>query len=235
MASGLVTHEISDGVATITLDDGKRNALSPALLDEFWSAIDAAEAASAAILLTGRDGALSAGYDLSVIQQGPDQTIEMMSRGGDVLLRLYGYPRPVVLACTGHALAGGALFLCVADRRVGAAGDYKIGMNEHQIGLPLPGVALELTRDRLSKRHFVQATLEARIYDPETALDAGWLDAVVDAGEVADVARADAQRLASLPPAAYERSKLTSRRVVLDTMRKMMQSEMDDITSAMQL
>lgn len=215
MAEELVSCEIAEGIAEITLDDTKRNALSPALLTEFEAAVDAAESADAAIVLAGREGAFSAGYDLRVVEKGMDEMLAMMDKGAGLMIRLLAYPKPVVIACTGHAIAGGALFLCCADRRVGAAGDFKIGMNEVSIGLPVPAMANELIRDRIVTSEVTRATLEAHLYDPVEARSAGWLDDVVGADALITTARADAERMLGLNAAAFATSKAIGRKDLL--------------------
>jgi enoyl-CoA hydratase len=218
----LVSHVIEDGVAEIRMDDGRRNALGPALLDQLMGAIEAAERENSAILIIGRPGTFCAGFDVEVIRQGPEKTREMTSQGAELWVRLLTCSRPVVMACTGHAVAAGAVLLCTADWRIAASGDYKIGLSEVELGLPLQGVPLELVRARLSKRHFERATLLAQIYGPEAAVDAGWVDETVSVDEIMDRARELAHRYASLPAAAFARTKKQSRRVLADTVRKMM-------------
>jgi enoyl-CoA hydratase len=224
MSDQHVRFEIGDGVAEICVDDGKRNALAPDLLAQLLRAVDAAEAEGAAILIAGRPGTFSAGFDLKIIRQGPERTREMTSRGAELWMRLLTSPRPVVMAVTGHAMAAGAVLLCTADWRVAASGDFKIGLSETEIGLPLQGVPLELVRARLSKRHFERATLLAHVYPPDMALDAGWVDEVTAPDDVIDAARVAAQRLSALPEKAFAATKRQSRRVLAETIDKMMKS-----------
>ncbi|MEO8602403.1 MAG: crotonase/enoyl-CoA hydratase family protein, partial [bacterium] len=141
----LVRYERRDSLALITLDDGKANALSPAVVAAANAAFDRAEAeAVSAVVLSGRAGRFSAGFDLSVMTAGLEALFSLVKSGAELALRLYLFPRPVVIACTGHALAAGAVLLCAADRRIGTAGEFKIGLNEVAIQLPLPVFALEL-------------------------------------------------------------------------------------------
>ena len=130
-------------------------------------------------------------------------------------MRLYAFPLPVVAACTGHALAGGALYLLCCDLRLGAEGAFKVGLNEVQIGLPLPLLGRELAKARLSKRHLQQATVMARIYAPDEACDAGYLDQVVKADALVATAKAEAARLAELSPAAYAMTKVRMREATI--------------------
>ncbi|MEQ8717288.1 MAG: crotonase/enoyl-CoA hydratase family protein [Acidimicrobiales bacterium] len=171
-----VAVEMTGDVAVIRIDDGKANALSPALIDEFVTALASTAAGPGAVVIAGRPGRFSAGFDLSVMTSGADAARSLLRDGTGLLLAMYSHPRPVVVAATGHALAAGALMLLAADLRIGAEGDFKIGLNEHAIGMPLPAFALELAADRLSRRHLTRATALAEIYDPAGAVDAGYLD-----------------------------------------------------------
>ncbi len=187
-------------VHVLRMDDGKANVLSHAMLDALNAALDDAEKSARAVVLVGREGRFSAGFDLAVMMSGLERAKELLSKGGDFLLRLFEYPLPLVAASTGHAVAGGALVLLAADVRVASAGPFRIGLNEVQIGLPLPSLAIEFARDRLSPRAFVAATLLATMYDPEGAKDAGYLDEVVSG-----------DALARALPCAVELTKLDAR------------------------
>ena len=176
MAMDKVRYELRDGVAVVTMDDGKVNALSHEVIDALHACLERAEHEAHAVLLTGREKRLSAGFDLTVMVSSPEATRNLVTAGAELMLRLYTFPRPVVVACTGHALAAGAILLLVADTRVGAEGEFKIGLNEVAIQMTLPSFAMELARDRLSKRHFSAAVTQARIFDPVSAKDAGYLD-----------------------------------------------------------
>lgn len=215
MADERVSYEVRDRIAHVTIDNGKANALAPevlAALDECVSrAEDAGESEVGALLVTGTPGMLSGGFDLAVIKSGPEAAGRMVTDGGALFSRMFGSEVPVIVACTGHAIAAGALLLLGADYRVGARGEFRIGLIETQIGMVLPRWAVELSRERLSPRHFQLATVGARVYDPDGAADAGFLDAVVPAEAVADAALAEARQWAELPRAAYRGQVLMNR------------------------
>ena len=154
----LVSYQLDNGVATITLDDGKVNALSPAMQAEIVAAIDRAEADKAIIILTGRSGVFSGGFDLKVLRGGGD-SMGMLVGGFKLAVRLLMYPRPVIAACNGHAIAMGAFLLCSTDYRLGVDGAFKIVANEVAIGLVLPYPAIELLRARLHPAHFNRAMM----------------------------------------------------------------------------
>jgi enoyl-CoA hydratase len=202
----LVSYEVRDRIAHVTIDNGKANALSPEVIAALRQALERAEDAGddvGAMIVTGRPGMLTGGFDLKVMQSNPAAAGQLVTDGGELFSRMFGSEVPVIVACPGHAVAAGALMLLGADYRVGAHGPFRIGLIETQIGMVLPRWAVELARERLSIRHFQQATVGARMYDPEGALDAGFLDAVVPPDALDAAARAEAQRWADLPRAAY--------------------------------
>ncbi|UCE86628.1 MAG: crotonase/enoyl-CoA hydratase family protein [Deltaproteobacteria bacterium] len=202
-----VGYELRGSVAVVTLDDGKANALSPALIAALQTTLDRAEKEARALLLVGRPGRFSAGFDLSVMREGGDAVVSLVRAGAELALRLYAFPAPVVIACTGHALAMGAILLLAADARIGAKGDFKIGLNEVAIGMSLPVFGVEFARERLTRRHLDRAVTQAEIYGPKDARKAGFLDRVTDADEVVSKAVAEAERLAALDPVAHATTK----------------------------
>lgn len=200
-----VTYELRDRIAVISIDDGKANALSFEVLAAIDEGLDRAEADDAgAVLIAGRAGMFSGGFDLKVMGSGDAKaTLGLVTTGAELILRMYRSPKPIVAACTGHAVAAGALLLMGAHHRVGADGAFRIFLIETQNGMVLPDWAVELTKERLVGPHAQQAAIESRVYDPATAVDAGFLDRVVAADGVVDAALAEAARLAALPAAAY--------------------------------
>lgn len=201
-----VQTELDDGIAVVTLDDGKANALSPALQAEINAAIGEVEARSdvAAIVLAGRPGVFSGGFDLAVMGGGDLAAIvDMVSSGGELVRRLYGLEIPIVAAATGHAVAAGAFLLLGCDVRIGADADIRIGANEVAIGMALPEWAITICTQRLSRRHLERSMLTARLTDGRGAVDAGFLDQVAPPDEVVDLARAEASRLGALDRPSY--------------------------------
>jgi enoyl-CoA hydratase len=206
-----VSFELFGTVAVIRIDDGKANALSPAVLDALGAALDRAEKEAKAVALFGRPGRFSAGFDLKVMMSSPDAAKELVGRGGELFLRLFLHPQPVVIGVTGHALAGGVLLAACGDVRIGARGDFKLGLNEIQIGLPVPILAHELARARLDTRKLTEATLLATIYDPEQALAVGWLDRLSAAESLEADVLAEATRLSAFTGPHYALTKQTLR------------------------
>ena len=221
-----VQTELRDGGAVVQIDDGKANALSPAVLAGIGAGLDLAEKEAGAALLVGRPGRFSAGFDLSVLSKGADAGRELVTAGAELCARLYDLRKPVVVACTGHAIAAGSIVLMASDYRVGARGAFKIGLNETTIGMALPIFALEFAGARLSKRHFDRATSQATLYAPDAAVDAGYLDAVVEPEAVIDTALAEAVRLSGLQQPAFGVSKRRAHAAVVARIRETLAEDM---------
>jgi len=178
--SARVGTQIENGVAHITIDDGKVNAMSAAMLGEIAAAFDAAEGAAAIAVLWGREGIFSAGFDLKTFRQGIEASVTMLRAGVSLIERILQYPFPVVTVCTGHAYPMGAFLMMAADVRMGAAGPWLIGMNEVAIGLTVPRFAIELARHRLTPAGFAKVSTAA-MFAPEEARRHGYLDRVSSA------------------------------------------------------
>lgn len=217
-----VTMDVTDGVALITMDDGKANALSHELLDALGEAIADAGADDKvkAIVLAGREGKFCAGFDLRTMQgKGPDEVMALVAKGGRVGLDLFKCPKPVVAAATGHGVAMGALLLLCCDTRVGPEGTYKFGLNETAIGMVMPDFGLILGQHRLEETALTAAIVQARIYDPEGAAKVGYLDLVVAEDAVIGTAVEIARQLGELPAHAYAGNKKAVRRDAAKAMK----------------
>ena len=214
------TIDIQNDIALIRMDDGKANAINFEMVAALNEALDRAEAKAKAIVLTGREGRFSGGFDLKAFASlGPEGVYKLLDAGAELLLRLYGGPLPVVAACTGHAIAMGVFILGACDTRVGTSGDYKIGANEAITGMNLPIFAMELSRDRLSPQHLTRATIQGFIYDPAGAVEAGYLDMLAEADKVEAKAMAVAGQLAQLPGKAYAWNKKSIRKATLERIK----------------
>jgi enoyl-CoA hydratase len=215
------TERRDGGVLVCNIDDGKANALSTDIIAGVLAAVDEAENDDSvtSLVIHGRDGKFSAGFDLTVMRSGDLAAMSnLVSDGGDLVRRLYGAGVPVVAACTGHALAAGALVLLGCDVRVGADIDCKIGLNEVAIGMVLPDWAFTISTARLSNRHLQRSVATARITDAATAVDVGYLDEVVPADRVLETAVERAAELAVLHPGAYRGTVSKLRGELLATM-----------------
>lgn len=225
--SDLVAYELSDGIASLTMDDGKVNAMSIPMLEALHAALDRAETDGAVVLLTGRDGIFSAGFDLKVFPQGRGPTRTMLHLGATLAERILSFPFPVVTACNGHAYPMGAFLMLCADRRLAAEGAFRIGMNEVAIGMTLPLFAIEIARQRLTPAYFNRA-VTGDMVAPQEAVVAGFLDAVVPANELAARSREVAAGLSSIDLDAHHKTKVRLRAASLEALRAAIESELTD-------
>lgn len=203
----LITYTLDGQTATIAMDDGKVNALSPRMLGEIGAAFDRARDDGAAVILTGRLGTFSAGFDLKVLRSTPEEAGAMVLGGFRLAEKILSFPRPVVIACTGHAVAMGAFLLLSGDHRIGAAGDFRIVANEVAIGLTMPHAAVEICRQRLTPAAFNRAVILAETFSLDAALAAGFLDEVVPSERLTEAANEAAARFAALNAEAHANSK----------------------------
>jgi enoyl-CoA hydratase len=227
--SEILTYTLEGTTAVVTMDDGKANALSDAMIAALLAALTRAEGEATAMVLVGRPDRFCAGFDLRVMMSGPEAAKSLLGRGSELLMRLYGASIPLVMACTGHALAGGALVLLTGDVRIGAAGAFRIGLNEVSIGMPVPVLAMELARDRLTSTELSRATLMAQIYAPETAAKAGYLDEVVPAADVLARAKEEAARLGVLAKGAFSATKARLRGKTIKHIQDTLEDDMKSL------
>lgn len=221
-----VTYEFEERIATIAMDDGKVNVFSIPLLRQLHQAFDQAERDHAVVLLRGRPNYFSAGFDLKVLAGEPRQIVEILTLGATLAERILSFPTPVVVACTGHAYPAGAFLLLAADLRIGAAGPFRIGLNEVRIGMTVPWFAIEIARQRLDPAHFDRTVVSATMYDPEEAVTAGFLDRVVAPGALAAASLEAAGELAELDQAAHAATKLRARAGSLAALRSAIEREL---------
>ena len=212
MVSELVSYQCEDGVAVLTLCNGKANAISPDVIAAFNSALDRAEQDAAVVIITGQPGMLSGGYDLKVMLSGPENAIALVAKGSALARRMLAHPYPIIVACPGHAVAKGAFLLLSADYRIGVEGPFTIGLNEVKIGMTMHLVGIALARDRLRKSAFQRAVINAEMFNPQTARDAGFLDEVVPPESLMTAANAMAQQLKQINLRAHGRTKLKVRK-----------------------
>lgn len=204
-----ITYQPDGEIARIVFDDGKANAQGPDYPAAMNEALDRAERERAgALLILGRPGFLSAGLNIKKLPLLDREALRRFSADyGRLLLRLFAFPRPVVTVATGHAIAGGALLLLCGDARVGAAGEYKIGLSEVTVGIALPAFALLIATHSLPAHVHARALLHGSLYHPEEAMRVGFFDEVRPAAEAVERGAALARHLAALPAAAYTLTK----------------------------
>lgn len=228
MSESPVQYQLEGEVATITMDDGKRNALSPTMLGALNEAIDRAEKDGAMIILTGRTDTFSAGFDLKVMGKGGSAAVGMLRAGFAMTERLLSYPRPVISASPGHAMAMGLFLLLSADYRLGIEGAYKYAANEVAIGLTMPRVAAEVLKLRLTPAHYQRAAVLAMHYTPEEALAAGMIDELVSPDKLLSQAQAAAAQFAQLDKRAHHMTKLRLRDKTLSGIRRGLPLDLGD-------
>ena len=221
----LVSYRRESSIATITMDDGKVNALSAELLAELNAALDRAAADQTVVVLAGRPGVFSAGFELAVLKAGGRPAALLVRAGFELAARVLAFPAPVLIACTGHAVAMGAFLLMSGDYRIGVDGPYKFSVNEVAIGLTVPQAAIEICRQRLTPAHFSRAVILADVFSPQDALAAGFVDRLVPEGELQDLAGSTAARLATLDLNAHGVTKLRAREPALTAIRAAIDSD----------
>ena len=218
--SDLVAYQLDDGVATLTLSNGKVNAISNEVIAGFNAALDQAEKDRAVVIITSGPGILSGGYDLKIMTSSPEAAMDLVAAGSTLARRMLSHPFPIVVACTGHAVAKGAFLLLSADYRIGVDGPFSIGLNEVQIGMTMHNAGIELARDRLNKSAFGRSVINGEMFDPKSALQAGFLDKVVAPQELTDAARTVALQLKKINMKAHKQTKLKVRKDFLETLDK---------------
>lgn len=214
--SELVSYRLADGVAYLALDNGKVNAVSPEVVETLNQALDRAEQDKAVVVLSGKPGILSGGYDLKVMTASADSARSLVAAGSTLARRMLAHPYPIVVACTGHAVAKGAFLLLSADYRIGVEGPFKIGLNEVAIGMTMHHVGIELARARLTPSAFNRSVINAEMFDPADAVTAGFLDRIVTPEqferEVTDIATG----LTRLNMGAHRNTKRKTRKALLE-------------------
>jgi len=222
----IVSYDGAGPIARVTMDDGRVNVMSPAMLTALHAAFDRAEREKAIVILSGREKIFSAGFDLKVFARGDAREVyDMMSLGAELALRILSFPTPVVAACTGHALPMGAFLLLASDVRVGADGPFKLGLNEVAIGLTVPSFALELARQRLIPAYFNRTAMTGELFAPAEAMLAGFLDRVVAAEDLQAAADAIATALTKIDLAAHAATKARARGAAITAVRAAIDAE----------
>jgi enoyl-CoA hydratase len=207
-----VQYEVISNVATLTFDDGKANVVGHQFLDDINIGLDRAEAENvAAVILRGRDGMFSGGFDLSEFKKGIEEGLAMV--------RLYSFPLPLVAASTGHGVAMGAFIIMACDSRIGTRGNFKMSLPETAISMELPSILLALAESRISKQYMTRVALQSEVFNPDQAVEAGFIDEVVEISELTARSMAVAQQLAQLPHAQYATNKLAIRAQTLQAMQ----------------
>ncbi|MBX3184303.1 MAG: crotonase/enoyl-CoA hydratase family protein [Polyangiaceae bacterium] len=229
----MTTHyELQDGVAVIRLDDGKANALGQARVAAIQAHLDRAEQEANAVLIMGREGMFSAGFDLKEMMAGIESTRALVKAGGELMLRIFMSPLPVVAACTGHAMAGGVILLTACDLRIGAEGSFKIGLNEVSLGMTPPMYLVGLARHRLSPKWYPRIVSQSEIVSPADAVEAGCLDFTAPPEALQEQALGAARRLGALPRKAFVEAKRRERGALAQALREGLDEDLKTVVIA---
>jgi enoyl-CoA hydratase len=212
---------VSRDIYLIRLEYGKANAIDGRLVALLSAEFDRAlESGSKAVVLTGREGFFSAGLDLRGLPEGREEMASFLDSFEKLCGQLLEFPLPLVAAVNGHAIAGGCILASTADFRIGASGDYKIGVSEVSLGIVFPASAFEILRATLVPRYVPEVLLGGKLLDPDAALEAGILHRVVPAEQLLVQAEAVARELGEKPPLAFRHSKLALRAPMLERIEK---------------
>ena len=226
-----VSYQCAESVARIAMDDGKANVLSLPMQAELHEGLDRAERDEAVVIITGRTGVFSGGFDLGVLRGGGEDALSMLKGGFELAERLLSFRFPVVVACSGHAIAMGLFVVLSGDFRIGVAGDPRLMANEVAIGLTMPRAAIEICRQRLSPATFTRVVVLAEPFSGQQAVEAGLLDAVADASDLETRAIGVATALRSLDMEAYRSTKIRARRPALEALRTAIEQDDADLRS----
>ena len=219
MSNNIISYQLEDSIITITINDDKRNVVSPTMLKQLNAALDYAQKQKAVVILTGNGDVFSAGFDLNILKKGVVDALSMISGGFKLSARLLSFPTPVIIACNGHAMAMGAFILLSGDYRIGADGDYNITTNEVAIGLIIPKAGIAINKQRLTPAHFTRTTLLAEYYHPNNAIEAGFMDKVVAYDQVLIEAKKQAMAYAKLDLKAHYKTKMRARKKMLRSLK----------------
>ena len=204
-----VTYTSAENYAIIAINNGKANAISHEVISGLNACLDAAAAENKVVILTGKSGIFSAGFDLKVMT---------VTKGSKLSLRMLSFPQPIVVACSGHAIAKGAFLLLSADYRIGVEGDFKIGLNEVMIGMTMHNAGIAIAKARLSEVYLNRSVNNAEIYSSKQAVAAGFLDSIVPEDQLLPTAIKVAEMSAKLNKKAHAETKLKVRKLHLEAL-----------------
>lgn len=226
--SDVVKFELSNQIAKITLQNGKVNAISHEVIEALHSALDQAEEAGATVILSGQPGILSGGFDLKTMRAGREEAVGLVTAGSKLTRRMIAFPTPIITVCTGHAVAKGCFLLLSSDYRLGAKGDFKLGLNEVAIGITMHYAGVAMAKHRMPKSFYNRSVNLAEMFDPETAVEAGILDEVLPA----DALMARAEQVAqyfneTLKMKTHHETKVKARAEFIEEMDRAIELDLD--------
>ena len=213
-----VSYQSEEKYAIITINNGKANAISHEVIAGLNESLDAAEKENKVVVLTGKSGIFSAGFDLKVMTASPESAKELVTEGSKLSLRMLSFPQPIIVACSGHAIAKGAFLLLSADYRIGVEGDFKIGLNEVMIGMTMHNAGIAIAKARLSQVYLNRSVNNAEIYNSKQAVEAGFLDRIVPEEALLLTAIKIAEISSKLNKKAHAATKLKVRKLHLEAL-----------------
>ncbi|MDB9723369.1 crotonase/enoyl-CoA hydratase family protein [Polaribacter sp.] len=213
-----VSYQSEEKYAIITINNGKANAISHEVIAGLNESLDAAEKENKVVILTGKSGIFSAGFDLKVMTASPESAKELVTKGSKLSLRMLSFPQPIIVACSGHAIAKGAFLLLSADYRIGVEGDFKIGLNEVMIGMTMHNAGIAIAKARLSEVYLNRSVNNAEIYNSKQAVEAGFLDRIVSEEALLLTAIKIAEMSSKLNKKAHAATKLKVRKLHLEAL-----------------
>jgi enoyl-CoA hydratase len=215
-----VTYQSEDNFVVITIKNGKANAISHEVVHGLNRSLDKAQQENKVVILTGQNGIFSAGFDLKVMTKSSESAKELVIKGSKLSLRMLSFPQPIIVLCSGHAIAKGAFLLLSSDYRIGVAGDFKIGLNEVMIGMTMHHAGIAIAKARLSEVYLNRSVNNAEIYNPKEAIKAGFLDVIVPEKELLSTAIKVAEMFSKLNKKAHFETKLKVRKTHLKDLEK---------------
>jgi enoyl-CoA hydratase len=218
----MIDLKTENGVAVVTIKHGNANAIDIELCEALAECFEELRASAArAVVVTGHGRMFSAGVDLLRLSAGgPDYVRKLLPALHRAFDAVFFHPKPVVAAINGHAIAGGCVFACCADRRIMARAGGRIGVTELLVGVPFPALAFEVVRFAVPARYLAEFMFGGATYETEAALQRGWIDEVVDADTLMAQAMTAAQKLAQLSPAAFSQTKMQIRQEISDRLKR---------------
>jgi enoyl-CoA hydratase len=214
--------DIDGGLAVVTLSHGKANALDVEFCDAVADEFNRLRETARAVVLTSSGKIFCAGVDLKrLADEGPEYTHRFLPALDKLLLSLFEFPKPLVSAINGHAIAGGCIVACTGDYRIMAEGPFKIGVPELHVGVPFPPSALEVLRFAAPDRYVQELTSGEKIYSPELAANHGLVHRTTAAEQLLQAALAEAGRLSDLQPQAFTLTKMMLRKPIVDRIEQL--------------
>jgi enoyl-CoA hydratase len=213
-----VTYQSEETYAIITINNGKANAISHEVIAGLNASLDKAAEENKVVILTGKTGFFSAGFDLKVMAKSPESAKELVTKGSKLSLRMLSFPQPIIVACSGHAIAKGAFLLLSADYRIGVEGAFKIGLNEVMIGMTMHNAGIAIAKARLSEVYVNRSVNNAEMYSSKQAIAAGFLDIIVPEDHLMSTAVNAAEMSAKLNKKAHAETKLKVRKQHLEAL-----------------